>query len=760
MKPIRIIIAIMLSLFTGSIARGQTTLNLEDGVILENTVASPPVINITQSSNLTVIDYQFNQVQISPDYYNSGTVNITIPEFGVNEKIGQPSFPLKSDKFYVPTGYSAGIQILGITYKEFNYKLSPARMPEPDNTEIRINQQGINEYNGFYPNEWVSLGNKEKYRGACIQQVILTPIKYNLKEGKVRILTSIKYAVRNDAASGTEPQDYQGLNIIDDKFISGHVVNSLMAPNNYIISDKFNRKGYLILTTTKFEAEARRFSNWKNTLGFDADIIVSNWTTASIKEAITQYAQSHPNLYYVLLVGDNEEVPSNPENKVYDSWNNYISDYRYACIDGDNLADVLIGRIPVSTAEEAATVFDKIIQYERNPPLSRAFFNNAVHASYFQHCELMKDYTDGEQEVRAFITASEESRNIMMKLGKNIERIYAAQERANPKKFNNGKDLPEELRTPVFKWDGSGDDIVKSINNGVFYVFHRDHGSSVSWGHPYFNMSCISQLTNKSMLPIVFSINCQTGKFNESRCFAEAFLRKQNGGCVAIIGATELSPSNHNNAMSVGIFKSISSSDIYEYPSESRLQLGEILRDGMEEMTSKYPEYTPGITDYERRIFHCFGDPSMLFPVRYPESLKCKVVYDDNALRISPEGGKPVISTYDNISGKSSLFRQSEASINRASIKNTSVCIRSGGYRPILLDATSDGKLYIENQTMESSGTYVAKKIKVGSSVDNPNKEAVVFKKGSFELDGEVELGPGVEIFSGVSFSAGKNITK
>lgn len=129
-------------------------------------------------------------------------------------------------------------------------------------------------------------------------------------------------------------------------------------------------------------------------------------------------------------------------------------------------------------------------------------------------------------------------------------------------------------------------------------------------------------LNNGSKLPVVFSINCLTGKFNHVRdCFAETFLKKENGGCVGIIAASEASLSGYNDALSEMMFDAIWPSNVLridmpdfgpdhrENVAKPVYELGRILDMGM-----KYLSVIEGVylnRMYTRELFHCFGDPSM-----------------------------------------------------------------------------------------------------------------------------------------------------
>ena len=198
---------------------------------------------------------------------------------------------------------------------------------------------------------------------------------------------------------------------------------------------------------------------------------------------------------------------------------------------------------------------DKIIRYERNPVRDAAFYDMGLHCAYFEDC--FPDGTDGPGdgiEDKRFTLTSEEVRNYMLSKGKTVNRVYFAYDYNysetdnyppptfwNKGEFAWGDSIPVELQRPYFAWDGDSADIVRYIDEGAFYVLYRGHGTDSTWVQPHFTGDNILSLANGDRLPVVFSINCETGSFQEDDCFAEVFLRKKGGGAVAVYAATEKS---------------------------------------------------------------------------------------------------------------------------------------------------------------------------------------------------------------------------
>lgn len=102
--------------------------------------------------------------------------------------------------------------------------------------------------------------------------------------------------------------------------------------------------------------------------------------------------------------------------------------------------------------------------------------------------------------------------------------------------------------------------ISAAINAGVSFVNYRGYGTADSWIPPDYGSSNINALSNTNRYPIMTSIVCGTGDFNDidtgyDVCMGETWIRANNRGGVGFIGN-----SNHDahtrwtNALDIGIY--------------------------------------------------------------------------------------------------------------------------------------------------------------------------------------------------------------
>jgi hypothetical protein len=419
--------------------------------------------------------------------------------------------------------------------------------------------------------------------------------------------------------------------------------------------------------------------------------------------------------------------------------------------DDDLTPDLFYGRLPVATVSEADVVVDKIINYEKNPVDDESFYKLGVNCAYFQDRDDIYNKKDGYAD-RRFAQTSEEVRDALMAEGINVERVYKTDSDVTPLYWNNGtysfgESIPEDLKKPSFSWTGNAADINSIINSGVFYVLHRDHGAQTCWGDPAYTISDINTLTNEDKLPVVFSMNCLTGKFDKD-CFCETFLKKSNGGCVAIYGATETSFSGYNDALTEGMFDAIwPSSKLHPiFPGINgtasstptpTYELGQILNQGQARLAETYGKRSSYYTKYTKELFHCFGDPSMKIYTAPPtEFTNVSVNRESNAVNVTLDGTSAMIAFYDLISGEVTYTIGDAATYLTEHSANVSISVSEHNKIPYIDEGVPDTTIYIQNETIDGPANYTGPTIKIGSSVTTLKTSGpVVFQSGIIDLN-------------------------
>ena len=538
------------------------------------------------------------------------------------------------------------------------------------------------------------------------------------------------------AQQSTAPKETGQHNVYDqDSTAENRVIHRLI--------DNQNTPGYLILTVPKYLNAVNKFIDWKRTLGFNVRLVSKNyWNIDSI---ITTISNEYK---YLLIVGDFEDIPGKQTSNTLLVKGNYVTynfytDYYYGCIGNNTTPAMARGRLSVSTAAEAMTVIDKIINYERDPVNDSLFYNTAVNCTCF-----IDDNNDGRDDDICSQITEEVTDYMTNHVGKNIHRVYYAANTVFPTYWYDGSSIPSELlKSNGFAWNGNSANISNHINSGVFYALHESHGNYNHWGYPYFYLSSISNLTNGNKLPVVFSMNCLTGKYNTDVCFAEAFLRKQNGGCVAIIAPSEETCSGYDEALTTGMFDAIwpgngfFKSIPYGNPvvtlySTPTYRLGDVLDAGLANMQTIIDYNDNHQLKHTKETYHLFGDPAMEIYTANPTPFSNVTIERNNNYVHVSLLEEARISFYNTSSGLVESIYDTNASYPDAS--DLRICISKHNKIPLIIDK---GVLFLQNGEIASSVTYKADTIKVGTNVTNLKSAGeFVVKGGNTILQGETVI--------------------
>jgi hypothetical protein len=681
------------------------------------------------------MDYTFPQVEVSTVNVDGETYQyIHMEGFGELDEVGRPALPMRNHNIALPPDAEVRIEILESESKVYDgYLIHPALEPALDMagaTESRFTiDEKLYSLDQNYPETPVRVISINEFQGVSLALVQICPVQFNPSQKQLTVYSRLRFRVEfvdgGELEIGDQTLNSQALlkNIVVNDVIVDAAGKDDQSSEAMLVSysqsgdqqpEDGGRSDIIIITHADYEEAASSLAEWKRMMGYDVEVISqTGWTTAQVKAAIeSRYNEWYPKPDYFIIIGDHDNVPAKYSTLIYP----HVTDLYYACMDGpsDYYPDMASGRISVSSAAEANAVIGKIIAYERNPSTDASFYASGAVCAQFQD-----DNLDGYAD-RRFSLTSEEIRDHLISNGYAIERIYFTESAVTPTKWNdglyaNGEPVPSDLLKPGFAWDGNNNDVLNSISDGGFLLLHRGHGypNGSGWYRPHFTTNSVSALTNGNDIPVVFSVNCYTGKFDIAECFAEKFLRQGNGGAVGVIAASEATMSGYNDALSEGFIDAIWPGLVPSFPHNSDPEIashdpiyamGDVLNHGkiiMEETWgTQYGKYI-----FE--VFHYFGDPSMRVWTAVPQTITlthdAQLIYGQATFNISNTSCQTGVAT---------LYYDGEI-IGKGTLASGAVSIHLSSYLPstedtALLTITSHNyRPYQDDIAINIEGDYI-----------------------------------------------------
>ena len=737
----------------------QKSVVLMDGTIINELTDTNPICNIEETDTNIVVTYDFRKLNLLPDPLYPSAIMPRINGFGNEHISGKPEIPLKWDAISLPLNCTGQISVIDSAFIDIPVELSPARKLRicGDEDYTTSNVPPIASYKGFYPSYVIPSFEQHDYQGTPVINVCVCPIKYNYETKTTRIYSMIKYEVtwnNNKLPVKTPSVERRNSSI---KFLNNVTLNSVKLQNERN-QNSLTTEDYLIISTSNYQSAVERLAEWKRTLGFKVGVFYQNGLSATNIRSFIQNYNIHSNLSYVLFVGSNTDVPSFEYQRNQPNQEAYVSDYQYSCIDNDDFPDIYRGRLLVSSPNEAETLVDKIINYERNPVISNIFYDTGINGAVFEADG------NGYERTRAVLTSELIKKVVSDSLYKSINYVYLRGGGTYPahwnnSDFSNGNELPDSILQGII-WDGTAKKMMNHIDNGAFYTFFIGHGQNNQWQSLNLNKDSLDRLNNGIKYPVVFSLSCYTGDFlNSNDCFAKHFCSMEGKGCIAIFSPTCEAPWGSTEIMGMNMFDAIWPCSSYFnpiYPNHipnnnistptPTYRLGQILNQGIYKMrmTWNYDDL------YTCQIFHCFGDPSMRLYTQQPTAFNNATITRSNGtISVNAGESNAEISFYNKTTGEVKRYSGLQAIYN-CGTNDVSVCI-SGPNKIPYVDS-----IFLQNEVINGPVEYNGGIIKAGHSVTDQksygdvyfNSGEITIKGNSIEFHGgtNVELGTELKI--------------
>jgi len=642
------------------------------------------------SENEVILDLDFPGMNVTRTIQDGVTYhNLFIADGGQSTDVGQPALPFVGRYVAVPHGARIDVAVIDSAFREIEgYTVAPAQPPLTDGSGKNADKDRPFERDAatyqkdlFLPQQIVQIETLKVIRGCRAAILRVYPVQFNPTQKTLRVYSHVRVKMTFKGGTGKFIQDrlrspafdrtFKRMFLnnpmrldqkktsalpTDDQPVDQTEAQTTESPNDLsengvpVESTSTDGNALLVITHPNFLDAANTLKAWKIKKGIVTEVRTTT-DTGSTAAAIQSYIQNAYDTWtnpptYVLLIGDADFIPCHYETPHPYHGGLTGTDLYYATVDGtDYFPDISLGRLSVDTAAQAAKRVNDIIAYEQSPVMDSSFYQNATICAYFQDYNDYNDIAD-----RRFAQTSEDLAIFFSDAGYlgdySVDRIYYTEPNVDPQSWGTdpwifgggpagdpGDPIPSYLEKPGFAWDGDAADISAAVNAGRFLVTHRDHGLKTGWGDPAYSVSNVQALTNGDKLPVVWSLNCETGWFDDetdgsysnSLCFTEAWERNTNGGAVGIIGATRVSYSGHNDRLCWGWTDAIWPDFIPTYSlsgtpfDDPVYEMGPVLNYGKYYYATMFSDDIYRLCEFE--IFHWFGDPTMQIWTGVPQNL-------------------------------------------------------------------------------------------------------------------------------------------
>lgn len=586
-----LVTAMFFSIHAFSLDAGWIKISSQSSSQKNLTLVSSTIENTVLKFSLS--GFQLDEIETSKGKQVVVTINNGVPLLIQ----GTPDVQKVAAPIIIPDKMDMGSVVVSSQYKEYtNIEMASSK----GSFSRKINPASVAYTYGeayskdeFFPGKLTDLNDPYIMRDYRGQTVNFYPIQYNPVTKTLRVYYEIQVQVKNTGGIGKNLMersrneaihlDPEFDQLYSKRFLNYASVNDAGNSFSSAYTPVSEEGSMLILCPKTFLATMQPFVQWKKLKGIRTEMVdasTAGTTAASIQTYIANYYKNNKSLKYVLLVGDDTEIP--PSTSGSDP-----SDNKYGCLAGtDSYVEVFVGRFSGSTVANIETQATRTIKYEKEMKGTETYLNKGV---------AIASGTEND-DVNCI--------DIIIKQMKGS--TYGTVDKIT---------------------SGAGTQLVDKINQGtVGFVPHSGHGAKTSLGSISFSTSSCAKLTNTNAWPYMFCLACDVGTFTKGTCLAEAMVRATYNNLPAGFVATQMAAISQPWYEPYAALKEQTAILTDQYQTNSKWTFGGIAMNGCAKMLDDFPKTGPNVSD----TWIIFGDPSLLvftanpiaMTVSHPKSIK------------------------------------------------------------------------------------------------------------------------------------------
>lgn len=435
-------------------------------------------VSYSNDNEFTIIDFTLNNFRLDKKETPNGTFSkIQLDKAIPYEKKGWPEIPFSSITIE-SNNSDAKIEITEIKFHEIqlDFPLIPSRgtiyrNQNPDSIPYLMSAETINDE--LYPKE-IALFEPFQFRNETKANIRIFPFQYNSTSKTLRIYDKISIKIDNKRTN-----------------------RSTTSLPYYDFGD------ILLITPEKYDSAIQPYITWKREMGYNVTIVHCD-SAENVTAKIAEAYNYNPNILYVQLVGDWNDVQSTP----FESENNppCPADPFLGCVaGGDVYPDLAIGRFSCTNEEDLRIQLQKCINYEKSPNNNRDWREKFI--------GIGSGEGPGDDEELDYEHVSKIFNSKLSNFTYNVHSEH----------YDNETNV-------------SSNALATSINLGASSIAYCGHGSGSYWLTGSYGGTSVTSSSNGDKLPFVVSVACLNGAFQEpDDCFAEKWMKAPHGGAVATL---------------------------------------------------------------------------------------------------------------------------------------------------------------------------------------------------------------------------------
>lgn len=474
------------------------------GITAENPV-KPKKVLVSSTEKQTVVDFYLSG-------YYSTTVNtpegekivVTVDDMYPMLEAGAPDVPLAYIPVLIGDRAEMSVRVSNSEYVDIeDVEVAPSK----GNFSRQINPEDVPytygemyQQDAFFPSSQVSLESPYILRDFRGQNIMIYPFAYNAVTKTLRVYTRLEIVMEKVSDNGVNAKTARKGNVIsmDPEIKSAYSRRFINFEEATAAKYEFlDDAGEMLVVCADSYMEAMQpYVNWKNISGRPTTIVPTSeagTTGEAVKEYVSAIYETNPNLTFVLLVGEYNDI--RPHSMSGGCSDNYIG-----MLEGnDYYLEVFVGRFSVRNVQDVETHVNKVLYYERD----------------------MKDVT---WVTTGLGVAANEGSGLGHQGGE-----------ADYVHMNYIRDTLLHYTYSDVKCQYSGvgsgtssSAISADVNAGTSIINYCNHGSATSWAVGSYSVTHVNALTNDNMWPVIWSVACNNGQFDYDECFGEAWMRATN----------------------------------------------------------------------------------------------------------------------------------------------------------------------------------------------------------------------------------------